>query len=91
MVCERDREGIVAKLAAGSYDPANTIWVKIKNPAYSQAAGAEGLFRSPEKVTPLPSGSRTLPVTAFFFGTPIAAGSPTRNVLFLAQREGRLG
>src|SRR5215831_11448172 len=30
--CGRDLEGIVAKLAAGRYEPAATTWVKIKNP-----------------------------------------------------------
>ena len=44
MVCERDLEGIVAKRAGGSYDPANTSWVKIKNPSYSQAAGRREFF-----------------------------------------------
>jgi bifunctional non-homologous end joining protein LigD len=44
MVCERDLEGIVAKLAAGSYDPADIRWVKIKNPSYSQAAGRREFF-----------------------------------------------
>ena len=44
MVCERDLEGIVAKLAAGCYDPANTSWVKIKNPSYSQAEGRREFF-----------------------------------------------
>ena len=29
--CERDLEGIVAKLANGHYEPAATTWVKIKN------------------------------------------------------------
>ena len=36
---DHDLEGIVAKLAAGRYDPAATTWVKIKNRAYSQAEG----------------------------------------------------
>jgi bifunctional non-homologous end joining protein LigD len=39
-VCEQDEEGIVAKLASGRYDPDATTWVKIKNPAYSQAGRA---------------------------------------------------
>ena len=43
-VCERDMEGIVAKLAAGQYTPEATTWVKIKNPAYSQAAGRADFF-----------------------------------------------
>jgi bifunctional non-homologous end joining protein LigD len=44
MVCDRDLEGIVAKLAAGSYDSTNSSWVKIKNPFYSQAAGRREFF-----------------------------------------------
>jgi bifunctional non-homologous end joining protein LigD len=43
-VCERDLEGIVAKLAAGVYEPAATTWVKIKNAAYSQAEGRADFF-----------------------------------------------
>jgi ATP-dependent DNA ligase len=40
----RDLEGIVAKLAAGRYEPAATTWVKIKNRAYSQAEGRADFF-----------------------------------------------
>jgi bifunctional non-homologous end joining protein LigD len=43
-VCGRDMEGIVAKLAEGLYTPWETTWVKIKNPAYSQAEGREDFF-----------------------------------------------
>ena len=42
--CGRDLEGIVAKLAAGRYEPAAPTWVKIKNPAYSQAEGRADFF-----------------------------------------------
>jgi bifunctional non-homologous end joining protein LigD len=42
--CDRDLEGIVAKLAAGRYDPAATTWVKIKNRGYSQAEGRAEFF-----------------------------------------------
>ena len=42
--CGGDMEGIVAKLAAGRYEPAATTWVKIKNPAYSQAEGRADFF-----------------------------------------------
>jgi bifunctional non-homologous end joining protein LigD len=44
VVCEMDMEGIVAKRADGRYTPERTSWVKIKNPAYSQAAGRRELF-----------------------------------------------
>ena len=42
--CDNDLEGIVAKLAAGRYEPAATTWVKIKNRAYSQADGRADFF-----------------------------------------------
>jgi bifunctional non-homologous end joining protein LigD len=44
LVCESDLEGIVAKRKDGLYTPEETSWVKIKNPAYSQAEGREELF-----------------------------------------------
>jgi ATP-dependent DNA ligase len=37
--CERDLEGVVAKLANVLYRPEATTWVKIKNRAYTQAEG----------------------------------------------------
>jgi bifunctional non-homologous end joining protein LigD len=43
-VCARDMEGIMAKLATGSYTPEATTWVKIKNPGYSQAEGRAEFF-----------------------------------------------
>jgi ATP-dependent DNA ligase len=43
-VCERNLEGIVAKLARAPYDPAWPSWVKIKNPAYSQMEGRWDFF-----------------------------------------------
>jgi bifunctional non-homologous end joining protein LigD len=43
-ICELDMEGIVAKQAAGLYTPEATTWVKIKNPAYSQAVGRSDFF-----------------------------------------------
>ena len=46
VVCEQDMEGVVAKLAAGKYDPEATTWVKIKNRNYSQAIGREDFFDS---------------------------------------------
>jgi bifunctional non-homologous end joining protein LigD len=42
--CDHDLEGIVAKLAAGRYEPAATTWVKIKNRGYSQAEGRADFF-----------------------------------------------
>jgi bifunctional non-homologous end joining protein LigD len=43
-VCNRDMEGVVAKLASAAYTPEATTWVKIKNPAYSQAEGRADFF-----------------------------------------------
>jgi ATP-dependent DNA ligase len=43
-ICERDMEGVVAKLAAGMYTPEETSWVKIKNSVYSQAEGRGEFF-----------------------------------------------
>lgn len=42
--CANDLEGIVAKFAHGLYTPEATTWVKIKNPAYSQAEGRADFF-----------------------------------------------
>jgi ATP-dependent DNA ligase len=44
VICERDMEGVVAKQASARYTPEATTWVKIKNRAYSQAAGREDFF-----------------------------------------------
>jgi ATP-dependent DNA ligase len=44
VICDWDMEGIVAKQANAKYTPDATIWVKIKNRAYSQAAGREDFF-----------------------------------------------
>ena len=44
VICDRDMEGIVAKQANARYTPEATTWVKIKNPAYSQAAGRADFF-----------------------------------------------
>jgi bifunctional non-homologous end joining protein LigD len=45
-VCAQDLEGIVAKRAESVYDAAAPIspWVKVKNPAYSQAVDRHELF-----------------------------------------------
>jgi bifunctional non-homologous end joining protein LigD len=45
LACEQDLEGIVAKWRHGTYSaepPAS--WLKIKNPAYSQAVGRHERF-----------------------------------------------
>jgi bifunctional non-homologous end joining protein LigD len=44
VICERDMEGIVAKLANARYTPDATTWVKIKNRQYSQAVGRADFF-----------------------------------------------
>jgi bifunctional non-homologous end joining protein LigD len=41
-----DLEGIVAKRKADPYSP-QTIWYKIKNPAYTQTEGRGDLFHKP--------------------------------------------
>jgi bifunctional non-homologous end joining protein LigD len=41
-----DLEGIVAKRKADPYSP-QTVWYKIKNPAYTQAEGRGDLFHKP--------------------------------------------
>jgi ATP dependent DNA ligase-like protein len=41
-----DLEGIVAKRQADPYSP-QTVWYKVKNPAYTQAEGRGDLFHKP--------------------------------------------
>jgi bifunctional non-homologous end joining protein LigD len=41
-----DLEGIVAKRKADPYSP-QTVWYKVKNPAYTQAEGRGDLFHKP--------------------------------------------
>jgi bifunctional non-homologous end joining protein LigD len=45
-VCERDLEGVVAKLAKGRYhtDGVGTSWLKIRNPTYMAMEGRRELF-----------------------------------------------
>jgi len=43
VICERDMEGVVAKLASGRYTPEATTWVKIKKPA-GQSGGRTRRF-----------------------------------------------
>jgi bifunctional non-homologous end joining protein LigD len=47
-ICSRDLEGIVAKRRMGIYKDDGTGWLKIKNPAYSQAEGRQELFERGE-------------------------------------------
>ena len=51
LACDEDLEGIVAKRRDGLYTPEETSWVKIKNPAYSQAEGRRELFERPLTAT----------------------------------------
>jgi bifunctional non-homologous end joining protein LigD len=41
LACDRDLEGVVAKLKRGVYGQG---WFKIRNPRYSQYEGRQGLF-----------------------------------------------
>jgi hypothetical protein len=63
-VCERDMEGIVARLAGGAYTPDETTWVKIKNPAYSQAKGRAEFFRGPGASARAARANPYIPITA---------------------------
>ena len=42
--CERNLEGIVCKPRSGLYETRRSVWVKVKNPSYTQAVGREELF-----------------------------------------------
>ncbi len=45
LACKHDLEGVVAKWKRGPYLPSeDTPWIKIKNPAYTQIVGRDGLF-----------------------------------------------
>ena len=46
LACEHDLEGMVAKWAHARYETSGTAtsWIKVKNPAYSQADGRHELF-----------------------------------------------
>jgi ATP-dependent DNA ligase len=47
LCCEQDLEGIVAKPKQSPYrSDGAPLWIKIKNPAYSQAEGRHELFDS---------------------------------------------
>lgn len=47
LACERDLEGIVAKLKHGAYGEG---WFKIRNPRYSQYEGRRELFEKKRSV-----------------------------------------
>ena len=51
LICQRDLEGIVAKLKHGHYtsDREETTWIKIKNRNYSQGKGRAEFFNRDEK------------------------------------------
>ena len=57
LACERDLEGVVAKLASGTYqtDGRSTSWVKVKNPEYSQAEGRAEFFENRRKTKHQPT------------------------------------
>lgn len=44
-----DLEGIVAKRKADPYSP-QTVWYKVKNPAYTQAEGRGDLFTKRNRI-----------------------------------------
>jgi hypothetical protein len=79
-VCERDMEGVVAKLASGLYTPEATTWVKIENPAYSHA-----IRRRPQRPAASARFAPQLP------GAALPAGSDTRRMFwFIPSRGTRL-
>ena len=49
--CARDLEGIVAKPSESAYrtEGRQAIWIKVKNPDYTQAEGRRELFESPHR------------------------------------------
>lgn len=54
LICQRDLEGVVAKLRHGNYvsDREQSTWYKIRNPAYSQKVGREKLFERDRRSEP---------------------------------------
>jgi ATP-dependent DNA ligase len=44
LTCERNLEGIVCKQRSGLYDTRKPMWVKVKNPNYTQVVGRVELF-----------------------------------------------
>lgn len=48
IICQKDLEGIVAKHRDSRYDK-SARWIKIKNPAYTQAQGRHELFEAHHK------------------------------------------
>jgi ATP-dependent DNA ligase len=47
LACRVDLEGVVGKRANSTYEdnPKDPIWIKIKNPSYSQKEGRADLFK----------------------------------------------
>ena len=67
LACEQDLEGVVAKWVRGTYqcDDRTTSWIKIKNPAYSQAEGRAELFETRRDSRPKPSQRTITPDQQF--------------------------
>jgi hypothetical protein len=78
-VCERDMEGIVAKLAGGGYTPEQTTWVKIKNRAYSQAEGRTEFFEGRTDPAGVARGNRYFRITSL-------TGQMQRDIRAVARR-----
>jgi bifunctional non-homologous end joining protein LigD len=68
LACAHDTEGIVGKWANGRYhvDGSTTSWLKVKNPAYTQAVGRHELFegRGSSRTRSAPKGYRLDPAAA---------------------------
>jgi ATP-dependent DNA ligase len=68
LACAHDTEGIVGKWAKGPYqvDGSTTSWLKVKNPAYTQAVGRHELFegRGSSRTRSGPKGYRLDPAAA---------------------------
>jgi bifunctional non-homologous end joining protein LigD len=64
LACREDLEGIVAKRADHPYPSANKkpLWIKIKNPAYSQKDGRGEWFAQTKHRLADPTGRRHLPL-----------------------------
>ena len=61
-ICELDLEGVVAKHKFAPYvvDRESSTWFKIRNRAYSQMVGREGLFERERHREPVAVGIRAL-------------------------------
>jgi hypothetical protein len=58
LVCQRDLEGIVAKLKHGNYatEREHSTWIKVKNKKYSQAEGRSEFFEGKKSVQSVHAG-----------------------------------